>query len=156
MIVVDLGCQTYGDEESIQKLTARFKPALLFGFDPHPETADEVRQIGATTVVTARKAASVVDGSALYFVDGSRTRLASRTGLESTGTSAAQTFDLSAWLFALPRIPTVLKLDVEGAEHELLPHLAHRMADRLLDLILVEWHGDPLDVDLACPVERWP
>jgi hypothetical protein len=150
MIVVDLGCQTYGGEESIQKLTARFNPALLFGFDPHPETPDEVRQIGETTVVTARKAAWVIDGARQIHVDGSRTRLA------GGGDTAVQTFDLAAWLFTLPRTPTVLKLDVEGAEHELLPHLAHRMADRLLDLILVEWHGDPSDVDLACPVERWP
>jgi methyltransferase FkbM-like protein len=150
VIVVDLGCQTYGSEESVEKLISLYSPALLYGFDPHPETADTVRRIGDTTVVTARKAAWVIDGTRQIHVDGSSTRIA------GDGDVAAQTFDLSAWLFTLPRVPTVLKLDVEGAEYELLPHIAHRMADRLLERILVEWHRDPLDLDLDCPVQPWP
>jgi hypothetical protein len=149
VIVVDLGCQTYGTEESTMRLIERFDPQILYGFDPHPETLDAVKMIGGTTVVTARKAAWVIDGARSVHVDETRTRIA------GDGELLVQTFDLAAWLFTLPRIPTVLKMDVEGAEYELLPHLVHRMADRLLERVLVEWHGDPAEVDLACPLELW-
>jgi hypothetical protein len=149
VIVVDLGCQTYGTEESVLRLIERFNPQILYGFDPHPETPDAVKVIGGTTVVTARKAAWVIDGARSVHVDATKTRIA------GDGELLVQTFDLAAWLFTLPRIPTVLKMDVEGAEYELLPHLAHRMADRLLERVLVEWHGDPADVDLACSLEPW-
>jgi hypothetical protein len=150
VIVVDLGCQTYGTEESVLRLIERFNPQILYGFDPHPETPDAVKVIGGTTVVTARKAAWVIDGARSVHVDATKTRIA------GDGELLVQTFDLAAWLFTLPRIPTVLKMDVEGAEYQLLPHLSHRMADRLLDRVLVEWHGgDPADFDLACPLELW-
>ena len=42
-IVVDLGCCSYQRggqlEDSIHTLIKRFKPAVLFGFDPHPASA---------------------------------------------------------------------------------------------------------------------
>lgn len=149
MIVVDLGCHTHGDQQSILPLIARFQPKLLLGFDPHPETIESIEAIGGTLVVTTRKAAWMRDGTVPIHVDGTRTRIA------GDGDQIAQTFDLAAFLFVLPRVPIILKVDVEGAEHDLLPHLRHRHADELLDRILVEWHGEPIAVHLACPVEDW-
>lgn len=149
MIVIDLGCQTHGDQDSITPLIERYNPLVLYGFDPHPETRDTIFRVNKTTVVVAQKAAWTVDGIAHLLVAGTATTIASDGGL------LAQTFDLAAWLFVLPRLPTILKLDVEGAEYQLLPHLRHRQADERLDRILVEWHGEPLDIDLACPVEDW-
>jgi FkbM family methyltransferase len=151
MIVVDLGCQTYGGEESIETLIARFQPALLYGFDPHPETVDEVRRIGATTVVTSRMAAWTYSDVVDFLADGSRSRVVA----EGAG-QLVRTFDLSAFIESLPRVPIILKMDVEGSEYRLLPDIKKNRVDGLLERILVEWHGTPLDLDLACPVERWP
>lgn len=149
MIVVDLGCHTHRDQDSITPLIARYNPLVLYGFDPHPDTRDTITRINKTTVIVARKAAWTVDGNHHLAVDGTATKL------DGQGDVLTQTFDLAAWLFVLPRLPTILKLDVEGAEYDLLPHLRHRQADELLDGILIEWHGEPLSIDLACPVEDW-
>ena len=49
-------------------------------------------------------------------------------------------FDLAAWVRTLPEARIVLKVDVEGAEYVLLPHLiAHGLMDRFSH-VLVEWH----------------
>lgn len=148
MIVVDLGCHTHGDQDSIRKLIRRYEPEILFGFDPHPETVEGIERVDGSVVVIARRAASTVDGVGYLHLDGTATRLA-RDGLPT------HTFDLAAWLLTLPRVLIVLKLDVEGAEYDLLPHLHDRLADELLERLLVEWHGDPLDINFACPVEEW-
>lgn len=150
MIVVDLGCKSHGNERSIEPLIERFKPQILYGFDPHPQLSEGITGEGRTTVVTARKAAWVFTGESRYHQNGSESHL------DPDGTATVETFDLAAWLHAFPLVPIVLKMDVEGAEHVLLPHLAHTHADRLLDLILVEWHGQPRPVELACKVEPWP
>lgn len=149
MIVVDLGCHTHGDQDSIRKLIRRYKPRILFGFDPHPETVEGIERVDGSVVVIARIAAWTVDGISHLHVDGTATVLV------GDGGSLTETFDLAAWLFTLPRVPITLKLDVEGAEYELLPHLRHRQADELLERVLVEWHGAPADFDLSCPVEEW-
>lgn len=150
MIVVDLGCKSHENERSIEPLVERFHPQILYGFDPHPELQEGITSEGFTTVVCARRAAWIHDGNHRYHQNGSASHL------DTDGDATVEVFDLAAWLRALPRVPTVLKLDIEGAEHTLLPHLRHRRADELLDLILVEWHGQPLKVDLACEVEPWP
>jgi len=147
VIVIDLGCHTHGDADSIHTLIARFGPRLLYGFDPHPQNLERVITIGTTTVVTARRAAWVTDGPLTFTIDGSRTRIG--------GNHQAEAFDLVRWLRTLPRVPTIMKLDVEGAEHEILRHLRANSVDELLDLILVEWHGPPTKLVYACPVEEW-
>ncbi len=65
-----------------------------------------------------------------------------------------------------------VKIDAEGAEWTLLPHLILKGVDALIDLLIVEWHHswkggygdgttDPgaaglgLIERLACPVEPW-
>lgn len=150
MIVVDLGCKSHGTEHSVEPLIERFRPQILYGFDPHPQLHEGITASGHTMIVTARKAAWLHDGEARYHQNGSESHL------DPDGDATVETFDLAAWLATLPRIPTVLKMDVEGAEHTLLPHLRHRRADRLLDLVLVEWHGQTGEVELACKVDPWP
>jgi FkbM family methyltransferase len=148
VIVVDLGCHTHGDADSIHHLIERFNPRLLYGFDPHPENIERVTMVGTTTVVTARRAAWTADRPVSINLDGSRTRI-SDTG------PPANAFDVARWLRTLPRVPTVLKMDVEGAEYKLLPHLRANGVDALIDLILVEWHGVHAHLGLACAVEEW-
>lgn len=163
-IVVDLGCCSYERngrlEDSIQTLIKRFRPRILFGFDPHPGLPDRVDQVYGTTVITSRRAAWTEDISVPLELQGNCTHVT------LTGEHFVWGFDLAAWVRQLPDVNIVLKVDVEGAEYVLLPHLiSHGLMDRFSHL-LVEWHTEPyangLEADRAsilegieCPVETW-
>jgi hypothetical protein len=41
----------------------------------------------------------------------------------------------------LPRDFVVVKMDVEGAEYELVPHMAEMGMWTVVDHLLIEWHG---------------
>lgn len=50
--------------------------------------------------------------------------------------------NLAAWLLRnfLPQDYVVIKMDIEGAEYEVVPHLADMGAGIIVDQLLVEWH----------------
>src|SRR5262245_60715482 len=163
-IVVDLGCCSYQHgnklEDSIQLLIKRFKPKVLFGFDPHPALREVVGDVYGTTVITTRKAAWTNDGEVGLCLQGNCTHV------DSDEEQRAKTFDFAAWIRALPEARIVLKVDVEGAEYVLLPHLIQwDLIDRF-SRILVEWHegeyangyeSDRQSIldQIPCPVESW-
>jgi len=163
-IVVDLGCCSYlrGNqlEDSIQTLIKRFKPQVLFGFDPHPGLPDAVGQVYGTTVITSRRAAWTQDISVPLELQGNCTHVT------LTGDSFVKAFDIAAWMRALPEAKMVMKMDVEGAEYVLLPHLIEQGVMDRVSLLLVEWHtasyanGYESDRNgilegIDCPVEVW-
>lgn len=171
-IVVDVGCMRQGPEESVEKLAARFAPALLFGFDPFPELEEGLECIGETLVVRRRLAAWVWDGITDYAVDGISSSAHPAFMVKPRVT--VECFDLSGWLRTLPPAGIVLKLDAEGAEFPLLTDVHQSGLDERLALVLVEWHGaggsgfpiggggswqeldrEQLLARLRCPVEDW-
>jgi hypothetical protein len=50
---------------------------------------------------------------------------------------------LAGWLLRnfLPQDFVVVKMNIEGAEYEIVPHLAEMNAGIVIDHLLVEWHG---------------
>ncbi|KAF9335629.1 hypothetical protein BG006_011054 [Podila minutissima] len=65
--------------------------------------------------------------------------------------SASKGTDLTAvniavWLLrnTLPRDFVVVKMDIEGAEHEVVPHLVEMRAWSVIDHLLIEWHSPSL------------
>lgn len=50
--------------------------------------------------------------------------------------------NLALWLLKnfTPRDFVVVKMDIEGAEYEVVPHLAQMKAGTVIDHLLVEWH----------------
>lgn len=168
-IVIDLGCCSYERngrlEDSIQTLIKRFKPAVLFGFDPHPGLPDGVGQVYGTTVITARRAAWNAEGDIGLELQGNCTHVVP-TRPWGNGLDYASAFDIAAWVRALPDAKIVLKIDVEGAEYVLLPHLIEQGLMDRFSLLLVEWHSgqyangyetDREDIlaGTECPVEEW-
>lgn len=143
-IVVDVGCKSHEAERSIEPLIERFKPNVIYGFDPHPQTQPGTYTEGDTLVVITREAAWAYDGMVGYVVDGASSRLDGERGVRC--------FDFAAWLGGLlaeePDAEVILKLDCEGAEFELLARLRERGLLEGLARVLVEWH-------FPCPVERW-
>ena len=140
-VVVDVGCHGHPEHQgrshdSIRYLVDRFRPALLYGFDPHPDTAVGELRLGRTLIRTYRQAAGTRDGTVAYTARG----LSSFVG---GGADEVPCFDLAAWLEANTPAGCVLKLDVQGAEYALLEHLLATGADRLVLRLLVEWHKEP-------------
>jgi hypothetical protein len=153
IVVVDVGCKSHEAERSIEPLIERFRPEILFGFDPHPMLEEGFTRIGGTIVVTRKMAAWTFDGSAPFRFDGSRSRV--RAGPDS---EPVRCFDLARWIDCLPGCDLAVKVDIEGGEYLLLEHLLERDVDGLIGTLLVEWHGADdggLSDRLACPVEAW-
>lgn len=171
-IVVDLGCCTYQRnvggvewvEDSIHTLIKRFKPQVLFGFDPHPGLPDAVGQVYGTTVITSRRAAWTYDGTSLLELQGNCTHVVD--AFSDVDPYEAQVFDIANWVHALPDCSMVLKVDVEGAEYVLIPHLIEQGLMDRFSRLLIEWHKGPTangyETDLSgilagisCPIEEW-
>lgn len=163
-IVVDLGCCSYERngrlEDSIQTLIKRFKPTVLFGFDPHPGMPDAVGQVYGTTVITSRRAAWTNDEEVGLCLQGNCTHV------DPNEVQRAKAFDLAAWVRTLPETRIVLKVDVEGAEYVLLPHLIDQGLMDRFSHVLVEWHvgrfangyesdRESILARIECPVEEW-
>ena len=136
-IVVDVGSASYGEDASIPALVEEFQPHALLGYDPST-TAGEYR-LGDTLVRESQRAVWIFDGSVRF----TRAGLGGHVESGDYGSQVA-CIDLAGLLEELakfyPENPLVLKLDCEGAEYELVPHLVRREADRLLELALIEWH----------------
>lgn len=165
MIVVDVGCYWHPDhpgssQDSVAALIRRFQPRRLYGLDPHPSMPlyREETVLG-TEVRLMRLAVEIRDGSVRYIVP-EGAPLTARTGQGPRSVPCVAVESLLE--LREPGEEFVVKLDVEGAEYPLLRHLMGLGLDALIDLLLVEWHGDRtlptrrgLIRKLACPVEEW-
>lgn len=71
---------------------------------------------------------------------------------QSNGTELSA-INFSRWLLmnTLPRDFVVIKMDVEGAEYELVTHMADMNVSAVVDYLLVEWH--PVDEMVEEPEE---
>lgn len=145
MIVVDLGCYDPPcGYDSLASLRETFSPDVLFGFDPQAQDSDETA--GATRVVVEAKAAWIMDG-----IIGFAYRDTS-SSIDSGASVTVPCFDFSAWLARLGE-KAVVKMDVEGAEYELLAKMRADGTLSLVERLVIEWHGDPIETGV--PTERW-
>ncbi|KAF9953377.1 hypothetical protein BGZ70_000265 [Mortierella alpina] len=75
-------------------------------------------------------------GSSIYATHPDAVRSGAK-GTDLTG------INIATWLLrnTLPRDFVVVKMDIEGAEYEVIPHMADMGAWVVIDHLLVEWHG---------------
>lgn len=134
MIVLDVGSATHGSDSSIPYLIETFKPETLYGFDPAEPDADYL--YGGATVLLKKAAAWTYDGSIGFVVAGLGGHVAPGSG------NAYRCVDLARFILdvASEGEEVVLKIDAEGAEYTLIPHLVAHGADLFLKLALIEWH----------------
>lgn len=139
MIVVDLGCATHGFHASVPVLLSMYRPGMLYGFDPLlTEDAAAVTAVGETPCEFKREAAWIFDGQVPFKERGSSSHVG--------GGPDVPCFDFSAWLArTTPDGDVVLKMDVEGAENELLPRMIRDGTNQLVSELLIEWHDAPKD-----------
>lgn len=148
MIVVDLGCHDRGGMPSLQTLVDEYRPDIIYGFDP--ECDPSITSIGGVPCHLTASAAWVYDGTVGWKQDANASRVL------KDGADIVPCFDFSIWLQDIG--PAVVKMDIEGAEYELLQHMIVDGSDRYIDELLIEWHPkpDPLILDaLDCPVREW-
>jgi len=163
VIVIDLGCKTWGEQDSLSELEYRFRPDLLFGFDPHAEAGEGIDHWGPNgecVRVFARRAAWLFDGFVDWVEDGDCSGIPDEPGMTP---AVVACFNFGSFLSALPQGDLVVKMDIEGGEYPLLADLAMRGLDERISLLLVEWHTPELShglfaerPELRCPVEEWP
>jgi FkbM family methyltransferase len=156
--VVDLGCADHGSS-SIGELIDTYQPERIYGFDPWPGLDTRVTSIEGIPTEFSREAAWIEDGETNYVSNGSASRIL-ETGIP------VRCFDFSAWLEQHPNV--IVKMDIEGAEYEVLGHMIDEGTDRLVSELIVEWHdesgtfrpegtpcGEALVERLSCPVRDW-
>ncbi len=135
MIIIDVGCAKWGGDESVSKLVEEFNPDVLYGFDPGLNAEDYPEAIGGTRLVLSRSAAWTFDGELEFTVAG-------LGGQVESGGDVVQCVDLARFILELSAGDIVLKMDAEGAEYELIPHLVANDADLRLTLAVTEFHCD--------------
>jgi FkbM family methyltransferase len=155
MIVVDVGCASYANADSVGYLVERFSPSVLYGFDPNQEA--EVRNVNGTRCVLSPQAGWTHDGYLTFYRD-EHDWAASRAWETLAGDNPADVkpcIDVAGFIQKLSHgEEVVLKLDCEGAEYPILERLHSTTLDRRLTLLLVEWHSEQR-VEVDCPVEEW-
>lgn len=140
VVVVDIGCATWGGDQSLQPLLDEYAPDRLYGFDPALDslpvlvhTTASVPEAHQETVLLSAEAAWLWDGHVRFEV-------ADLGGAVNPRGLEVRCFDLARFLAKFERDHLIVKLDCEGAEYQLLPALRATDADLSIDLLLVEWH----------------
>lgn len=132
MIVIDVGCATHGSADSIAALIEEFHPRLLYGFDP-AVGGDWADERDDTLIILIPTVAWTYNGT-VGFDSKAQLGTVSDTGVQTP------CLDLTEFVLAQPEEPTVVKIDAEGSEYALLPHLRATDADLRIERMLVEWH----------------
>jgi FkbM family methyltransferase len=154
VIVIDVGCAThprYPEDESTLRLLERFDPDVYIGIDPHPDVLEGVVSLGGVLCRFIRAAAWTRAGTIGYELGWNPLAAIASDRIEGP---AVPCIDL-ADLVLKQSEPVILKLDCEGAEHDLIPHLEQTGAMDRVSLLLVEFHGDRERPAISVPWEEW-
>lgn len=152
--VIDLGCHDHGHPEcdSLGALTRKYRPSRFYGFDPHPDFKEATFATDGTSLILRRRAAWLYDGHVGFHANGT----GSRVGYGDT----VPCFDFSAWLPTIVHDRTVVKMDIEGAEYDLLEKMVEDGTSHAFSELVIEWHGNDPRKDrllgvLKCEVNDW-
>lgn len=126
--------------------TFRDHPDWTFhAFEPNPKCIKVLHSLPIPNLVIHETAVWVSDGNQTLYLPKqilSGTLMTGKKNLPIIETLEVPTIDLGAWLLSLPPDPVVLKMDIEGAEYQVLPHLLDNGALRQVIELQVEFHYD--------------
>lgn len=140
-IVVDVGAAKHGGDQSVPHLVAEYGPDVLIGLDLAESFADEapIERVDSTLVIRIRAAAWTHTGWVPFAGAGLGGHVT-----DNRADDRVPSIDLADLLRSLtstiPFDEVILKMDAEGAEYVLLPHLADAGVDEHLALAIIEWH----------------
>jgi FkbM family methyltransferase len=164
MIALDIGAAEHEGHggDSINVLLREYPSiSVVLAFDPHPALVEgmETRR-GDVPVLSIWAAAWTHPGFCSFTDEG----IASYTS-EFDSAAAVPCFDLARLIQGLmPGDPDrlLVKMNVEGGEYTLLPHLIETRADSLIEVLWVQWHmpdlgREAIQAQLRCGEQRsWP
>src|SRR5262245_21804684 len=136
-------------EESTYFLADRFHPGTLYAFDGYHGFREGVESYKKTMIIRRRKAAWTSTGYQPYRDAGMC------SAVVEEAEDDVRTFNLAEFILHLGE-SVILKLDCEGAEYVLLPHLHALFEDEWIDLLLIEWHPAHLANGWYLPPEERP
>lgn len=149
VLFVDLGSHVGG---SVTWALKRYKNNLyrIHAFEPLKENFSELEKLhGNNPLVTLHnKAAWLRDEIKQFYTQtwGARTGSSLIVGKSSTSLNVyveMECFNLSEWILNNmdnSKYHTILKMDIEGAEFEVIPHIFIKNAEKFIDEWFIEWH----------------
>lgn len=171
-----IDCGGY-DGCSVIKFLASYPDFEVVSFEPNPEMHSYYDELPTTLV---KKAAYTYDGTLEFLVDpldGDGSTLVKDKAVDCKGQWANQDcpqmvvecLDLSEYIRDVAKSyqTVILKLDIEGAEYDVLEKLLQDGSLRYVDLLMCEFHWDKAnitqerhdhvysDVTSAVPVQEW-
>jgi len=147
-VFIDLGAYRGATIGSFRRSRAFVEgQTAIYAWECNPHLADVDYGEGVTVV---RAAAWVADGELPFYisrvrpekVQGSSVCKNKRTGnLDVENPVVVQTIDFARWLGQFAAVDhVVVKMNIEGAEYDVLEHLCDTQAIRLIDVLHVQWH----------------
>jgi FkbM family methyltransferase len=121
------------------------------------EAKERYDALGIRVNIFPSTVVDVKDGTRTFYLDsvntdndfwGSSTHASHPDAVasKSNGTELSA-INISRWLLmnTLPRDFVVVKMDIEGAEYEVIPHMVEMSTWTVLDYLFVEWHPGVLE-----------
>lgn len=143
-LVVDLGA---GNGEEIEACVE--KNVRIISFEPNPVLFNALvkKYKKYTNVVLRKEAAWISNGSVNLYIkndakekNGGATLIKYKTNINKKNYISVKSIDIASFICSLGRTIDVLKIDVEGAEYELLDRLFNTKSVKLIKHIYFEDH----------------
>lgn len=175
-VFIDLGCfdgdtvrQFYGWANLIDDP----KEFYIYGFDPTPRYKKNWKSMESenSRLKFYQKAVSTYDGKVDYCLRPENEPYGSSTTKSKLDYGMGDIIevdciDFSDWIKQFKNDYVIVKMDIEGAEYEVLEKMIQDGTDEIMDTLLVEWHGrkrkddnpsrqDNITKNLRCEVKAW-
>jgi len=143
-IFLDIGADVGESVEFFRKNHPEADQFEIFSFEPHPENIKKLRKIEGITLI--EKAVWVDDGGVtMYFGKPKSSTICSdkRTGrIDPEDKHEVPTIDLAQFMKDnfKEEDEIWLKMNIEGAEYVVIPHLKKEGALDLVDRAYIKWH----------------
>lgn len=158
MIFVDLGAMN-GDtvEQFINwgQVIGEISDAKVYAFEPNPNFKKEWEDIHTrhikhvSEINFIQKAAWVEDGVMEFRQDLAPEPMGSTLMVDKAEANKetkieVETMDFSQWLKQFGGEEIYIKMDIEGAEYPVLRKMIEDGTDKLVKLMMIEWHGNKM------------
>jgi FkbM family methyltransferase len=153
LTILDLGANDGCSIIKFQKMLKEkhIEDYCIYSFEPHPYFLEKLKTFESNNVHIVPKIGHTHNGIAKLFVssignDGSSIYADKTTNGVSEGKYIdCETVDMAAFIKELPPHDELwVKMDVEGAEYELIPHLHTNHIIPKIRKLFIEWHHEKI------------
>lgn len=174
-VFIDLGAY---DGDSIKAFYGMDLPVPytqfdIYAFEPNPLFAEPLAQLARENprITLSKKAAYISSGLQDWGMDQSQTPMGStlmrtKRNWDAAVKTTVECFDFSKWLKKFRGSYVIVKMDIEGAEYDVLEKMIADGTDDIPAKMMIEFHGRKLSdfksergerivKELRCPWESW-